>query len=421
MSLQRVVVTGMGVICSLGDNLNDFSQAIFSGKSGITILSEPEFASLPVRYAARISHFDVEQIDYDKKIIQHMDLFALYGMHAAAKALEHSGLLGQSWSPDRFGVCFGSGIGGLKSLETQKERLQERGPRAISPFFIPSMLINMTAGHIATRYGFKGPISAPSTACASSAHALIQGYDWIRTGQADMVLVGGSENACTPLGIAGFAASKALSSRFHDQPEKASRPFDTQRDGFVIADGSAALVLESYEHALHRDATIFAEVIGTGLSCDAYHMTNPDPQGLGASLAISKALQQACLPAEELGAVNLHATSTIRGDQAEIAALRQALGAEILPLLPLSATKSMTGHLLGASAALEAVISILSLQRQELPPSCHIQEKDKSCHDAHLIMNKSLPYVFQSILSNSFGFGGVNAAIIFSNLSANTN
>lgn len=415
MKQPRVVITGLGVVSSLGHNVEDFSSAIFAGKSGVRIINDEPFQSLPVRYAAKTVGFDRESVDYDPKVLQHMDLFAIYGMAAGAQALQQSQLLTHSFAKDRIGVCFGSGIGGLESLEHQKMRLEQRGPRGVSPFFIPSMLINMTAGHLSMRYGLQGPLSAPSTACCSSAHAIVQGYDWIIHGQADAVLVGGAESACTPLGIAGFAAAKALSSRFHDTPEKASRPFDLARDGFVMGDGGAALVIESYEHAIKRGAPILAEIIGTGLSSDAYHITSPDPEGSGAILAIKKALAQANLPAEELGAINLHATSTPRGDLAELEALRRALGSN-LPHIPLSATKSMTGHLLGAAAAIEAVISVLSLQKQKLPPSCHIENRDPSSLDAHIVTGKSLPYVFETLLSNSFGFGGVNATILFSSL-----
>lgn len=417
MNTARVVITGLGVISALGHNIEDFSCAVFSGKSGVSLLTGPEFASLPVRYASAVMGFNPESVDYEPKIIQHMDLFSLYGMAAAQQALEQSGLLKHSVVKDRVGICFGSGIGGLAALETQKMRLEKRGARGVSPFFIPSMLINMTAGHLSMRYGFQGPTSAPSTACCSSAHAIIQGYDWIKSHQADVVIVGGSESACTPLGIAGFAAAKALSSRFHETPETASRPFDAGRDGFVMGDGGAALVLESYEHAKARGADILCEIVGTGMSSDAYHMTSPDPSGHGAILAMQKALSSAGLAPDELGTVNLHATSTPRGDIAELEALKQVFG-DCLPHIPLSATKSMTGHLLGASAALEAVISVLSLQKQKIPPCCHIENRDPLSEGVHLVMGKSLPYVFEAVLSNSFGFGGVNTALVFSSLRA---
>lgn len=417
MPEQRVVVTGMGVLSALGHNLKDFCSAIFSGQSGIRIIDDPDFQELPVRYAARVNGFSKEILDYDQKMLHHMDLFSVYGLCAGMQAVEHSKILQHRFDPSRFGVCLGSGIGGLLTLETQKARLDKRGSRGVSPFFIPSLLANMAAAHLAMRYGLTGPSTTPSTACCSSAHAIIQGYDWIKHGQADAVLTGGCESACTPLGIAGFSSARALSSRFHECPDKASRPFDMARDGFVMGDGGAALMLESYEHAQARGAPILAEIIGTGSSSDAYHLTSPHPEGRGAILAIEKALSQAGLLPEELGAINLHATSTPRGDEAELVTLRHVFG-DHLPHIPLSATKSMTGHLLGGAGALEAIISVLSLQQQKLPPSCHIEKRDPCSDGVNLVVNKALPYVFETILSNSFGFGGINATLIFAALSS---
>ncbi|MDB4021701.1 beta-ketoacyl-ACP synthase II [Litorivicinus sp.] len=409
MSKRRVVVTGLGMLSPCGVTVEESWNAILNGRSGISHITEFDTEEYPTKFAGLVPDFDLEYY-MSTKDARKMDPFIQYGMVSAIQAVEASGLMESRFDPTRVGVSIGSGIGGLSLIENTTLLLNERGPRRVSPFFVPGSIINMIAGNLAIKYGFQGPNIAITTACTTSTHCIGFAGRMIGYGDADIVVAGGSEKASTPLGIAGFSAARALSTR-NDHPEEASRPWDKGRDGFVLADGSATMVLEEYEHAKARGANIIAELIGFGMSGDAHHMTAPVEDGRGARAAMTNALLDAGLNASDIDYVNAHGTSTPLGDVAESQAIEGLLGAHASKVA-VSSTKSMTGHALGAAGALEACFSILALRDQVLPPTINLDQIDDGCR-LDYVPNTAREATFSTVLSNSFGFGGTNGTLIF--------
>ncbi|MDC1208870.1 beta-ketoacyl-ACP synthase II [Litorivicinus sp.] len=409
MSKRRVVVTGLGMLSPCGVTVEESWNAILNGRSGISHITEFDTEEYPTKFAGLVPDFDLEYY-MSTKDARKMDPFIQYGMVSAIQAVEASGLMESRFDPTRVGVSIGSGIGGLSLIENTTLLLNERGPRRVSPFFVPGSIINMIAGNLAIKYGFQGPNIAITTACTTSTHCIGFAGRMIGYGDADIVVAGGSEKASTQLGIAGFSAARALSTR-NDHPEEASRPWDKGRDGFVLADGSATMVLEEYEHAKARGANIIAELIGFGMSGDAHHMTAPVEDGRGARAAMTNALLDAGLNASDIDYVNAHGTSTPLGDVAESQAIEGLLGAHASKVA-VSSTKSMTGHALGAAGALEACFSILALRDQVLPPTINLDQIDDGCR-LDYVPNTAREATFSTVLSNSFGFGGTNGTLIF--------
>ncbi|MFA9486827.1 beta-ketoacyl-ACP synthase II [Moraxella haemolytica] len=416
---QRVVITGMGAITPVGNDLDTIWHNLTHGISGITKI-DAFFDGTPVeelrsQIAGMVKDFDAKE-HLNPKEVRRYDEFMCYAQVASAQALHHAGLIDSTKGDrlpinvggERFGVVMGSGIGGIGTIESSRDTLKTHGVKKVSPFIIPGAIVNMPAGLIAIRHGLKGANLATATACTTSTHAIGLGARLIAYGDLDAVLVGGSEKASTPLGMSGFGAMHALSTR-NDEPTKASRPFDKDRDGFVLGDGAGALVLESLAHAKARGATILAELIGFGMSDDASHITSPPENGEGAQRAMKNTLNDAGIDANQVGYVNAHGTSTPAGDVAESAAIQAVFGDDIL----VSSTKSMTGHLLGAAGAVEAIFTVLALQNQTLPPTINLDNPDERCtldyiaHTARQVNN--LNYA----ISNSFGFGGTNGSLVF--------
>ncbi len=404
---QRVVVTGMGVVTSLGTDLQTFWTNLVEGKSGVSRIESFDTSDYPTQIAAEIKTWTPE--DYmDKKDARKMDRFVQFAVAAGRMALQDAGLrIGENADPERTGVIVGSGIGGLASWEEQHKILLEKGPRRVSPFFIPMMIANMASGQISILFGAKGPNTTAVTACATGTHSIGDSFRLIQRGEADVMICGGAEAAIRPIGMAGFCAMRAMSTR-NDEPEKASRPFDAQRDGFVMGEGAGVLVLESLEHAQRRGAPIYAEVIGYGMSGDAHHITDPDPDG--ASRCMTRALRDAGIPPEEIDYINAHGTSTPIGDKSETLAIKKTFG-DHARKLAVSSTKSMTGHLLGAAGGVEAVVLALALKHGVLPPTINLEHPDPEC-DLDYVPNRARRADIRTALSNSFGFGGHNATII---------
>ncbi|MGG4220757.1 beta-ketoacyl-ACP synthase II [Paenibacillus jamilae] len=404
---QRVVITGMGVITSLGQDLNTLWDNLMAGKSGISKIEAFDTSDYTTKIAASIKDFNPE--DYiDRKDARKMDRFVQFAVAASKLALEDSKLvIGENVDAERVGVSVGSGIGGLGTWEDQHNALIEKGPKRVSPFFIPMMIANMGSGQVSISLGAKGPNTSPVTACATGSHAIGDSFRMIQRGDADAMICGGAEATIRPIGIAGFCSMRAMSTR-NDEPEKASRPFDTERDGFVMGEGSGVLILESLEHALKRGAHIYGEVIGYGLSGDAHHMTEPDPEG--AARCIRMAIRDAGLNPEDIDYINAHGTSTPVGDKSETEAVKKTLG-EHAYKVAISSTKSMTGHLLGAAGGVEAVICGLALQHQTIPPTINLDNQDPAC-DLDYVPNKPRKAELNVVMSNSFGFGGHNATVI---------
>lgn len=409
MQKRRIVVTGLGLISPLGNSLSSSWNAIKAGKSGVALIDDFDVENFPVKFAAQIKDFDVSKY-IGAKEANKMDLFLQYGYAAGIDAVEDSGLDLESLDKTRVGLSIGSGIGGLNNIEKQSLILEKKGARRISPFFIPSTIVNMTAGYLAMKYGFKGANIAFATACSTGSHSIGYAARTIAYGDADVMIAGGSEMASSKLGIAGFAAMRALSTR-NDAPQKASRPWDKKRDGFVMGDGAGVLVLEELEHAKARGAKIYAEFAGFGMSDDAAHITLPPTDGAGAALAMQNALRDADLNSSDINYINAHGTSTPAGDLAEISAVKNVFKSNI-DKIAVSSTKSMTGHLLGAAGAAEAIFSILALRDNIAPPTINLDEPDEGC-DINLVANKSQNMQIDAVLSNSFGFGGTNASLIF--------
>ena len=405
---RRVVVTGLGLVTPLGNTVEASWSALIAGKSGAARIRRFDPSPLDVQFGCEVKDFDATAY-LDRKEIKRYDLFAQYAIVATAQAVRMAGLEGAFPSPERTGVVVASGIGGIATFEEQCKVFLTKGPGRVSPFFIPMFIPDMASGLLAMRYGLTGPNFCTVSACASSAHAIGEASRIIQNGDADVMIAGGAEAAITPLSIAGFANMKALSSR-NDDPEHASRPFDLTRDGFVLGDGAGVVVLESLEHAQLRGATILGEVAGYGMSADAYHMTQPAPEGRGAQQAMRAALADAKVAGEDIGYINAHGTSTPHGDEAETQAVKRVFGDHAYKLI-FGSTKSMTGHLLGAAGGLEFAICILVINRAVIPPTINLRTPDPECDldcAAHGAVNRRVDVA----MSNSFGFGGHNVSLI---------
>jgi len=406
---RRVVITGIGLVTPLGTGTSASWNGFLEGRSAVRRITIFDPEGYPCQIAAEVPDFNVDDF-IDTKEQKKMDKFIHFGLAAATLAMEDSGLSINASNAHRTGIVVGSGIGGLSAIERYNQILNEKGHRRVSPFFIPMTIINLIAGQISIRFGIKGPNSALATACATGTHSIGDAFKLIQRGAADAMICGGSEAVITPLGIAGFSSMKALSTR-NDHPEKASRPFDKDRDGFVMGEGSGILVIEELEHALKRDARIYAELIGYGLNADAYHITSPAPEGEGASRCMQIALEDAGISAGEIQYINAHGTSTKYGDELETMAIKKVFGAHAYKLC-VSSTKSMIGHLLGASGGVEAALCALSVFHKIVPPTINLDNPDPEC-DLDYVPHKARPIDLTMAMSNSFGFGGTNACIIF--------
>ncbi|NQY64073.1 MAG: beta-ketoacyl-ACP synthase II [Alteromonadaceae bacterium] len=407
--MRRVVVTGLGMLSPLGNDPESTWQNLLLGKSGISTIEHFDTSQYPTHFAGLVKDFNAE--DYmPRKDAKKMDLFIQYGVAAGVQAVKHSGLEINDGNAHRIGVAVGAGIGGLGLIEQNYEKLLKTGPRKLSPFFVPSTIINMIAGHISIIFGLKGPNISIVTACTSGVHNIGHAGRMISYGDADVMVAGGAEKASTALGMGGFAAARALSTR-NDDPQKASRPWDKDRDGFVLGDGAGVLVLEEYEHAKARGANIYAELVGFGMSGDAYHMTSPPEDGAGAALAMENAINDAKVDKSKIGYINAHGTSTPAGDIAETNAVKSVFGDDAYKLL-VGSTKSMTGHLLGAAGAVEAIITIQSLMNGIVPPTINLDNPDEGC-DLDYIAGEARKVDLEYALCNSFGFGGTNGSLIF--------
>ncbi|WKX27730.1 beta-ketoacyl-ACP synthase II [Tatumella ptyseos] len=409
MSKRRVVVTGLGMLSPVGNTVESTWNSLLAGQSGINLIDHFDTSSYATRFAGTVKDFNCDEI-ISRKEQRKMDLFIQYGIVAGVQALQDSGITVTEQNAHRIGAAIGSGIGGLGLIEENHAALTKGGPRKISPFFVPSTIVNMVAGHLTIMYGLKGPSICIATACTSGVHNIGHAARMIAYNDADVMLAGGAEKGSTPLGVGGFGAARALSTH-NDNPQAASRPWDKDRDGFVLGDGAGVLVLEEYEHAKARGAKIYAELVGFGMSSDAYHMTSPPENGEGAAQAMRNALNDAQLNADQIGYVNAHGTSTPAGDLAECQAVKSVFGQQTKVLV--SSTKSMTGHLLGAAGAVESIYSILALRDQAIPPTLNLDNPDVGCdldfvpHTARQV--SGLEYS----LCNSFGFGGTNGSLIF--------
>ncbi len=411
MEHRRVVVTGLGLICGVGRTVPEVWQGLLAGKSGMAEIKAFDLTGHPVRFAAEVKDFDPLQF-IDKKEARKMGRFIHFAIAAADEAMKHSGLQVTPEIADRFGVHIGSGIGGFDVIEREHSAMLAGGPRKISPFFIPGSIVNLAAGHVSIRYNAKGPNEATATACTSSAHSIGDAFRIIQRGDADAMIAGGTEAAITPMGVGGFAAMKALSTR-NDDPEHACRPFDKDRDGFVCGEGAGILIMEELEFARARGAKILAEVIGYGMSADAFHMTGMAPEGEGCFRAMNAALKVAGISPDKIDYVNAHATSTPLGDALESQAIENVFGERAKnKTLLVSSTKSMTGHLLGGAGGLEAGITIMAMLDQMAPPTMNIVELDPQCR-LNYVPNKPQAAKIDYALSNSFGFGGTNGSLIF--------
>ena len=411
MSQRRVVVTGMGLICGVGNTAPQVWESLLAGKSGMAEITAFDLTGHSVRIAAEVKNFDVHQF-VEKKEARKMGRFIHFAVAAAQEAMQHSGLSITPENSDRVGVHIGSGIGGFDIIEREHTALMNGGPRKISPFFIPATIINLAAGHVSIRFGAKGPNEATATACTSSAHSIGDAFRIIQRGDADAMIAGGAEAAITPLSVGGFASMKALSTR-NDQPTLACRPFDRDRDGFVCGEGAGILILEELGMAQARGAHILAEIIGYGMSGDAYHITGMAPEGDGCRRAMQAALRVAGISPEKIDYVNAHATSTAAGDSLESQAIESVFGEKAKShQLLVSSTKSMTGHLLGGAGGLEAGITIMALRDQIAPPTINLDNVDPTCR-LNYVPNRPQPAKIDYAISNSFGFGGTNGSLVF--------
>lgn len=408
MAKRRVVVTGLGTVNPLGLNVTDTWQALCQGQSGISLLEHFDTSNFATKIAGTIKHFDPAPV-VSEKDARKLDLFMQYALVAAEQALQDANF-DESLNKDRVGVAIGSGIGGLGTIEANHQQLLNSGPRRVSPFLVPGSVVNMASGNVAIRHGFRGPNFAMATACTTGTHNIGFAARTIAYGDADVMLAGGAEMASTPVGMAGFIAARAMSTR-NDEPTKASRPWDKDRDGFVLSDGAAVLVLESLEHALARGATIYAELAGLGMSDDAYHITSPSENGEGARLAMSNALKDAGLVPTDIDYINAHGTSTLAGDIAETQAIKDLFGDHAYKLM-VSSTKSMTGHLIGAAGAIEALITVLTLRHGIVPPTINLDNPAEGC-DLDYVPHSAREYPVTAAISNSFGFGGTNGSLVF--------
>jgi 3-oxoacyl-[acyl-carrier-protein] synthase II len=410
VSKRRVVITGLGMLTPVGNSVNESWEAVKAGQNGISNIEHFDTEKFATKFAGLVKDFNVE--DYmPRKDARKMDTFIQYGVAAAEQAFTDSGLVVTDENAERIGVAIGSGIGGITTIENNVHNLDKSGPRKISPFFVPATIINMISGHVSINKGLRGPNIAVTTACTTGTHSIGLAARMIQYGDADVMLAGGAEKASSQLGMGGFAASRALSTR-NDSPETASRPWDESRDGFVLGDGAGVLVLEEYEHAKARGATIYAEFCGFGMSGDAYHMTAPPESGAGAALSMRNAIKDAKINATDIQYINAHGTSTPTGDIAETQAVKTIWGDAAKDVM-MSSTKSMTGHLLGAAGAIEAIFSILALRDQVAPPTINLVNPSEGCDLDYVTDGKARPAHLEYVLSNSFGFGGTNGTLIF--------
>lgn len=406
MMMNRVVITGYGVTSPIGNDAETFLESLKTGKNGIAPITKFDASATGITLAAEVKDFPLEKY-FIKKEIKRMDLFSLYGIYAALEALEMSCLDTETIDLDRVGVMVGSGIGGMQTIQEQILRMKEKGPKRVTPLFIPMVIGNMAAGNIALRIGARGICTATVTACATANNSIGEAYRNIKHGYSDVIFAGGTEATISQAAVAGFAALTAMSTT--EDVTRASIPFDQDRNGFVMGEGAGVLVLESLEHAQKRQATILGEIVGYGSNCDAYHMTSPRPDGSGAAKAMKLAIEEACISPEAIGYINAHGTSTPSNDVAETKAIQQVLGAASKDVL-VSSTKSMTGHSLGATGGIEAIATLNALQHQFIPPTINIQQVDKEI-EIEIVTNQSRPHTFDYALSNSFGFGGHNAVL----------
>jgi 3-oxoacyl-[acyl-carrier-protein] synthase II len=405
---RRVVVTGIGLICGVGNTTEEVWSNLLAGKSGVARITQFDASQFACQIAAEVKNFDPLQF-VEKKELKKMGRFIHFALAAATEAVNMSGLKVTPENAENVGVYIGSGIGGFDVIEREHTALMEGGPRKISPFFIPASIVNLAAGQVSIRFGAKGPNMASATACATGAHAIGDSFKIIQRGDADVMIAGGAEAAITPMSVGGFASMRALSTRNHE-PERASRPWDKDRDGFVVGEGAGVLILEALEHAQARGAHIIAEIIGYGMSGDAYHITTPAPEHEGAFRVMRNAIRDAKLTPADIGYVNAHGTSTPVGDGLEAAAIRNLFGEYKVPV---SSTKSMTGHLLGGSGGLEAGITILALRDQMLPPTINLENQDEDTLGMDFVPNHARRASLDYALSNSFGFGGTNGSLVF--------
>ena len=408
MSGRRVVVTGLGMLSPVGLDVPESWESILAGRSGAATIEAFDVSDYSVRFSASVKNFDVTPY-MDPKEARRVDVFVQYGMAAAIQAIEDSGIEVPEDEADRYGVAIGSGIGGIVTIEKTHDTLNKSGPRRVSPFFVPGSVINMIAGNLSIRYGLKGPNLAIVTACTTGTHNIGMAGRLIRDGDVDVMVAGGAEMATSPVPLAAFSSMKALSQR-NDDPEAASRPWDRDRDGFVLGDGAGVIVLEEYERAKARGATIHAELVGFGMSGDAYHITSPPEDGAGAVTSMRNALRNAAMDADQISYVNAHGTSTGAGDIAETTAIKTVFGADTR--VPVSSTKSMIGHLLGAAGSVEAIFSILAIRDQVAPPTINLDAPDAGC-DLDYVPHTAREMQVDAALSNSFGFGGTNGTLIF--------
>ncbi|MBW5802708.1 beta-ketoacyl-ACP synthase II [Coxiella endosymbiont of Ornithodoros amblus] len=410
MEKRRVVITGLGVVSPLGNKVSDMWQALLAGKSGVKPIARFDASSFPTQIAAEVRDFD-PALALDLKSIRKTDVFVQFAMESARQAWEDSGLEINEANAPRVGVAIGSGIGGMPWIEKNYDALLTSGPRKISPFFIPGAIINMASGMVSIKYNLKGPNISIVTACTTGLHNIGHAARMIAHNDTDAMIAGGTEMASTPLGIGGFAAVRALSTR-NDEPEKASRPWDKGRDGFVLGEGAACVVVEELEHAKKRNATIYAEIIGFGMSGDAYHMTRPDPEAAGFTTCMKNSLWDAGIAPEQVDYINAHGTSTPAADPLEVCAIKKIFGDHAYKLA-ISSTKSMTGHMLGAAGALETVISVLAIRDNRAPPTINLENPDEGC-DLDFVPNEAREMKIDTVMSNSFGFGGTNGTLVLS-------
>ncbi|MEX6666005.1 beta-ketoacyl-ACP synthase II [Pseudomonas sp. W2-17] len=409
MSRRRVVVTGMGMLTPLGTDVPSTWQGILAGQSGIGPIEHTDLSQYTTRFGGSVKGFNVEEY-LSAKEARRLDLFIQYGLAASFQAVRNSGIEIDDTNRERVGVAMGSGIGGLTNIENTSRLMHEQGPGKISPFFVPGSIINMISGFLSIHLGAQGPNYAIATACTTSTHCIGMAARNIAYDEADVMIAGGAEMAACGLGMGGFGASRALSTR-NDEPARASRPWDKGRDGFVLSNGAGAMVLEELEHAKARGATIYAELIGFGMSGDAFHMTSPPDDGAGAARCITNALRDAKIRPDEVQYINAHGTSTPAGDLAEVSAIKKVFG-EHAYKLAVSSTKSMTGHLLGAAGAIEAIFSVLAIKDQVAPPTINLDEPDEGC-DLDFVPHEPRKMLIDVVISNSFGFGGTNGSLVF--------
>ena len=412
MSKKRVVITGMGAITPIGNNLKEYNQSLFNGISGCKPITRFDASKFKTRFACELKNYDPLNY-FDKKESRKMDAFAQYGLIVAEEALQDSGIDLNKIDKNKFGVIWGSGVGGIETFQNELINFSEnnKNPR-FNPFFIPKLIPDICPGLISIKYGLKGPNFATVSACASASNAIIDSFNYIKSGTSDIIITGGSEAAVNETGIGGFNALKALSER-NDSPETASRPFDKERDGFVLGEGGGGLILENYDHAIKRNAKIYAEIIGFGMSCDAHHITAPHPDGEGARLVMNNAINNANIRKEEIDYINVHGTSTPLGDKSEICAIENVFN-EHAYNVNISSTKSMTGHLLGAAGAIESIASIISINEGSVPPTInHFNNDEEFSPKLNLTLNKIQKRDINIAINNTFGFGGHNTSIIF--------